>query len=236
MTRNATIQYGAVEFSNPLSGTPLLPPPNPIITSDSFSVVGSGRLDPGEMTDAALGGQPMAWSTNALPARRPIKEDGQAKFKTFAGGSFIDIGEHTDVEAAMTITQMPTVTANNSPAVLNVRAASDAPAQDNHAYRLGVFGAGRLRLEKRYHFNGNNGTSTIQTAPIDQLPVVAGDRVKIRCVGSNIKLFVNDVLRIDVTDTDIPSGRFVGLSASDLAGDWAADDFVVRLIDMPELL
>jgi hypothetical protein len=43
---------------------------------------------------------------------------------------------------------------------------------------------------------------------------VSGDVAKIQCVGSTIKGFVNGVERVSVTDTQIPSGLYVGIRSN----------------------
>lgn len=228
MSTNATIQYAASELTAPLANTPALPPPNAIITSDSFSIVGSGRLITGEMTDAALGGEPMSWTTNSAP---PYKENGVLSFPTLTGGSFLAIGEHTDIEFSLRIVELPSLM--TSMAAVNLRALNNAPAPTNTAYRIGCMSDGRVRIEKRDPA-GTPGlmTSTSQT-------IKPGDVLKGRIIGNMLTAYVNnvEVLRYtDVSNTVIASGTHVGISASELAGSWKCDDFVVRVIDTPDLL
>lgn len=220
---NATVQYGAIELSAPLPGTPFLPPLNPIVTSDSFGV--PGALIPGEMTDAALGGEPYRWTTTNTLASTPKKEAGTLVFPSITGGSFLPL-EHTDIEVSVRVVSLPSLTTSNP--ALNLRASSNAAAPTNTAYRFGFSTDGRVRIEKR----DPTGTSGLVSSGAGA--VKPGDVLVGRVIGNRLIAYVNgvEVARyVDNSSTPILRGSFVGPSASELAGAWSIDNFVVRIID-----
>lgn len=218
----ATIQYGAAEFTNPLPDTPSLPIPNPIITSDSFSGPDAPAII-GLETDAALGGTPELWRSQA--AYNWPRTGGRLVGPNTLGAAFVRILGHTDIEASVKFAVLPTAA---GPA-LSVRALDTSTSLANDSYRVAIPNTGIPRLERRF----DGAALILGNAPG---PLAAGDRLGIRVVGTTVSLLVNGVVVFSATNASVASGGYVGLSQSADSGGWQIDDFIVRLIDHPEAL
>lgn len=208
-------------MSAPLADNPMVGTLGQIITSDSFGRTGDLFQS---FTDVYRGGTPKQWlGTNGDTSNnRQAKTDGSTlQFSPQAVTSLCIDGGMPDSVLALRVISVPAIAAGLN-LMIDMRKAS---AETGDCYRVALFVGGPttfyMRLYKRVSGTGTQISGT-------DIVVPNNSTLKFACKGSSIKVFVDDVVKFDVTDTSVPAGNFVGFSASSANRLAVFDDLVLR--------
>jgi len=208
-------------MSAPLANTPVIGALGDVITSDSFNRVGDLYQS---FTDVYRGGTPKQWlGTNGdAAAGRQAKTDGsRLQWTPQAVTSLCIDGGTADSVLAVKVISVPSI-APGLNQMIDMRKAS---AETGDCYRIALaLGSSRefyMRLYKRVSGTGTQISTTDVIVPNEST-------LKFSCIGSNIRVYVDDVIKFDFVDTSVPTGNFVGFSASSNNRTAVFDDLVLR--------
>lgn len=191
------------------------------ITSDSFNrggAPGTNLALMSSMTNVYKGGTPKQWGgTNAANI---ITQDDQLRIGANAVSSLcVDAGK-PDMMVSFRMVQGPA-----SPAGLNsIFDLRKASAATGDCYRLAFYSAANNTFIMR-PYRRVSGAGVIMG---DEKVVNNGSQIKVNLKGSSFKIYVDDVLMYDLTDTNVPAGNFTGFATSSNNQLWIVSEFVVR--------
>lgn len=193
----------------PFLTTPVIPEPSKVIFSDSIARPANGFLV-GSTSDSYAGGTAKTWQGN--PNIVTTVANGSLSYARSPGTTIhsttVNIGI-LDASMSFEVVALPINTTLGVNATMDFRKAF---ADSGNCYRLVMYGGnpaggGYIRLAKRI--------SGVGSFLSDQdIPVQVGQRVKATVVGSNIKVYVDEVLQLTMEDTTVPNGNFFGFSSS----------------------
>lgn len=232
---NATVVTLNSAITSPIPGSPVIRAPGIIIFSDSFARSG---LVVGSTSDSYRGGVQRQWagtagSMNTLtqytyPGLGIVFNGGARSNGTTFISNCVNLGA-PDMSISFRVANPPTNPTLGYNTLVDFRKEA---ADIGSCYRLVFYtpaglptGGFAFRLAKRIGTVGSFITNADTTA-------IVGDTIKVELLGSNIKVYVNDVIKIDVIDTDISTGNFYGFAASSTSNTNAITyaDYVARTI------
>lgn len=198
---------------SPLAGNPLAP--LPAFTSDAFS---GGDVDglAGRMSDALIAGEPKPWIAvdNSLAISGGKLVRGSLTTAVWFNG--FDMTGSADYAAEIKV-----LAATTGAIFLDVRRESFAVTPGPNAYRAQIKNTG-VTLYKRI-----SGTSS---AISSEFPILPGDIVKLSAKGSAITLYINDVEKASVINTEITAAGYCGIAGSSGVNPFQLDDFMVTTL------
>ena len=210
----------------PLANTPVLRKMGEVIVSDSF-----GRTDPataaalyGSTTDNFKGGTPQQWTgtnggSNNGTFARTVND--KLEFSPNAVTSLcLDAGQF-NVDASFKVESVGVGMGQGYNQMFDFRKAS---ASSGDCYRL-CFYTGSSESNFGMQLARRVGTGAT-LSPVANL--AAGSIVRVRAVGSNIKVYINDIILWDIENTEITSGTFLGFSAASTNRLSVFNDLIVR--------
>lgn len=179
-----------------------------VIFSDSIARPADGFLV-GTTSDSYAGGTVKTWQGTAnivtTVANGPLSYARSPG--TTIHSTTVNIGT-IDASMSFEVVALPTNTTLGVNATMDFRKAF---YDSGNCYRLVMYGnaagGGFIRLAKRISGVGSF------LSDVD-IPVQVGQRVKATVKGSNIKVFVDEVLKLTLDDTTVPNGNFFGFSSS----------------------
>lgn len=208
-------------MSAPLADNPLIGALGQIITSDGF-----GRTADlfQSLTDVYRGGTPKQWlGTNGDTGNsRQAKTDGSTlQFSPQAVTSLCVDGGTPDSVLSLKVVSVPAIAAGLNLMIDMRKAAADT----GDCYRIALFLGGTVNFQMRLYKRVSGTGTQLSTADVI---VPNNSTLKFSCKGSAIKVYVDDVIKFDITDTSVPAGNFVGFSASSANRLAVFDDLVLR--------
>lgn len=194
----------------PLAGTPLAP--LPAITSDTFSGANIDGLS-GRMSDALIAGTPKTWiaETAALAISNGKLVRGTNTTGTWFNG--FDMGTVADYDMSIDVNVLP-----GGATFMDARRASFAVSPGPAGYRVQIAPTG-VCLYKRF--------GVAHTAISSEFPIAAGNNIKLSVKGSTVKLYVNNVEKASVTDTDITAPGYCGIAGSSGTSAFMFDNLLI---------
>lgn len=229
---NATILTVKDSIKSPIPGNPKLRISGLVLVSDSFKR--SGSLV-GSQTDNYAGGSPKVWTgtTATMSTVTPFTYNQQITFDGVAQSlgtllsNSIDAGV-SDCSVSFRIAMPPS---NNTMGYNSLIDFRKERADGGSCYRIGIYspsgieaGSFAFRLIKRIGTAGSYITTTDTIAKV-------GDVITVDLMGSNIKVYVNGELKINVDDTSITTGTFYGFgSSTGTQNGYYVANYVIRTV------
>ena len=202
------------------ANTPVIQAMGDVLFSDKFNR--AGQLG-GSAGDLFAGGTARTWSGTAQAANATATTNGGQLTIGAAGISSecVDLGR-SDATLSFKMVSLPQNVASGQNQMIEFRKAQ-ANTGDTLRITLDqystVFGC-KMNLVKRI----GGSASTIANGPY----IKAGDVLKVDLKGNRIRVYINDLIQMDITDNSLLTGNFFGFATSSSNRPWVITDYMLR--------
>lgn len=192
---------------------PVEQPTRTLLTSDAFTGGPTSNFA-GQQTDASLGGSVVTYIQSNSSAWR-INSSGQLEGIEGAGG-FVALAAPADFEFEVTIPNITDASGTLLDAIDFRRTQMSAPYD---SLRLRKKSDGSLSLSQV--LNGSESPISNGTTPAGALK--PGGKIRVRAIGPDVEVFVNDVIVLDTT-TSITGSGYAGVTKSNSVSEARYDN------------
>ena len=211
-------------IQNVPANTPVITAIGDVLVSDKFNRAGALL---GSSTDSFLGGTTKAWSGTGQAANVTETTNGGRLNLASTSGTFstcVDVGRSDFVITCKVSDATQTINGQNSMLEF-CKAAADTG--DTYRIAMGTYALSgataqmnNMVLAKRV----SGSAATLVTLPTYN----QGETIKIEKKGNRIRIYFNDVLKADYTDSSPLTGTFCGFAGSSSNRLWRVSDYVIR--------
>ena len=207
-------------ITNVPANTPTIQAIGDVLFSDKFNR--AGQLG-GSAGDLFAGGTARTWGGTAQAANATATTNGGQLTIGAAGVSSecVDMGR-PDVTVSMKLLEASTTMGSGQNAMIELRKAS-ANTGDTCRFTLSAYFAGTGTQLNFYKRVGGSAT-LIANGPNWKI----GETLKIDMKGNRIRVWINEILQMDLTDASLPNGNFFGFATSSNNRPWTITDYVIR--------
>ena len=207
-------------ITNVPANTPTIQAIGDVLFSDKFNR--AGQLG-GSAGDLFAGGTARTWGGTAQAANATATTNGGQLTIGAAGVSSecVDMGR-PDVTVSMKLLAASTTMGSGQNAMIELRKASAATG-DTYRFTLSAYFAGtgtQLNFYKRV----GGSAALIANGPNWKI----GETLKIDMKGNRIRVYINEILQMDLTDASLPNGNFFGFATSSNNRPCTITDYVIR--------